>query len=184
MKTNLDLDNAVSHMQEGGIVAVPTESVYGFSCDPSNINSIKRLIKLKKRSLDKGFILIAVNFRQLDEYIYPLNDSLKQKINVTENVTWVVPAKPNISNLITGKFHNTVAIRITRHTVLKELLKRFGKALISTSANISGQLPTKDMQVIKNTFSHEDIFILKGNMGSLLQPTKMYDAINNTILRK
>ncbi len=105
----------------GGIIAYPTEAVFGLGCLANDEKSLQRLITLKGRSVDKGLILIASSLEQLEPYILPLNQKQKNTLLSRQShpVTWLVPAKSQTSNLLTGR-HSSLAIRIIKHPPIEK----------------------------------------------------------------
>ncbi len=184
MSTACELTRAQQVLESGGIVAMPTESVYGLHCLPQHLDAIKKILQLKQRSPDKGLILIAGDLLQLDEYISPLSDTLKEKIVHAYPVptTWVVPARSEVSRLITGQF-NTVAVRITRHPFIARLCQQLNSALISTSANISQQSVAHCAHEIKQIFPEGVDLIIEGKVLVNTQPSQIIDIRTGERLR-
>lgn len=157
---------------------MPTESVYGLHCLPHHLNAIKKILQLKQRSEDKGLILIASCWAQLDEYIAPLPDRVKEKVESACAVptTWIIPARQQVSPLITGEF-NTVAVRITTHLFISCLCDLLNSPLISTSANISGQAVARSAAEIKAIFPEGIDLIIEGEVPPANQPSQILDAM-------
>lgn len=174
---------AVYALREGGVIAYPTEGVYGLGCDPLNATAVTRLLALKHRSAGQGLILIAATLAQLEPYIEPLTKEQIEKIEQTEEViTWIVPARPGLSTLIRGD-HATVAVRVTRNSQAKELCLQFGGALISTSANLKDQPPAMDNIEVYKIFDDKIDYILPGRVGGLNKPSMIKDLLTDKILR-
>ncbi len=168
-------------LQQGGVIAYPTEAVFGLGCDPLNETAVMRLLALKQRSIDKGLILIASDFSQVADFLLPLNKQQKKYTQASET-TWIFPAKKNAPKWITGKF-DSIAIRITRHLAVKQLCQSFGSALISTSANLSGLEPTKTAQEVIEQFNQLLDGVLDNKVGQLSKPTEIRDSISGEIIR-
>jgi len=85
-------------IRQSGIVAYPTEGVFGLGCDPLQAAAVERLLKLKERSWRKGLILIAADFSQLQSYLLPLTAALQARVEATwpGAVTWLLPARPSV----------------------------------------------------------------------------------------
>nr|BET44480.1 MAG: L-threonylcarbamoyladenylate synthase [Candidatus Aschnera chinzeii] len=178
----------IHELNRGKIIAYPTESVFGLGCDPDNINTIKKLLHLKQRSWEKGFILIAENYHQLLPYIdeHKINNAEKQKILLSkdEPTTWVVPAKKKLSKYLTGKF-TSIAIRITNSKLIRQLCYLYGKPLISTSANINGLMPSKTTQEVTKQFkNYHDLIILNGIIDGNPKTSKIIDVHTEYVYRK
>ncbi len=171
-------------LQQGRIIAYPTESVYGLGCDPYNETAALQLLALKQRPIHKGLILIAADFSQLSPFIAP-NEAMLNRILPTwpAPITWVVPAQPWVPTYIKGQ-HNSIAIRVSAHPLVQQLCNQFGGAIISTSANISQQKPARSALAVRQHFSVKDVFVLSGQTSQLLQPTAIYDAESGQCLRR
>ena len=139
-----DLKLIADKITQGKIFAYPTESVFGIGCDALNNHSIEKVIKFKGRDYSKGLIVISDDTEKLKSFIekkyYQLFCSKVR--SEKKPTTWIVPSDSDISPLIKGD-SSKVAIRVTTHMVCKKLCQYSNSALISTSANISGQEPLK-----------------------------------------
>lgn len=180
------LKKVIKILKKGEIIAYPTESVWGLGCDPTNNIAIKKLLSIKKRSWKKGFILVSYNYKQIQPYIdeNQLTNTQKKTIisQSTIPTTWIVPAKKNISHLITGN-HNTVAIRITQFKIIKLICFLFKKPIISTSANLHGLSPCKIKEEIMLYFKNK-IFIIDDILGNQKKPSEIKDIITGKLYRK
>lgn len=176
-------EDAIASLNRGDVIAVPTEAVYGLSVDPQNISAIEKLLKMKNRNPDKGFILVASDFSQLESYIRELTPNLKTELlsRWPGPTTWVVPAKDSVPFLIKGN-HETVAVRVTSHPTLSKLCVEFGRPLISTSANVEGEPPAVSEQTVRDYFG-KDILIVPGTVGTLGRPTEIRDARTGKVIR-
>jgi len=178
------INEAVQVLRNGGIIAYPTESVYGLGCDPSNIESIKRLLNIKQRQRDKGVILIAADFSQLTPYLVDIDERLQQPVLASwpGPVTWLWPAKSDLSRWLRGR-HETLAVRVSAHPLVVKLCEQFGGALISTSANPTRQLPARSAQQVRELFADDLDYILEGETGGHPAPTEIRDVLSGNIVR-
>lgn len=169
---------------QGGIIAYPTESVYGLGCDPLNESAVAKIAKIKGRTLDKGFILIASTLTQIEDFILPPEPKKFAEIKATwpGPVTWVFPCTDKVPVWIRGQ-HNTVAVRVTAHPIARAICNCLNKAIVSTSANRAGEEPVRSAQALKNLFLHEIDFIVEGDVGELPGPTPIRDALTGKHLR-
>jgi len=171
-------------LHQGGVIAYPTEAVYGLGCDPLNQQAVMRLLALKKRAVSKGLILIAASLEQLQPYLLPIEES--RMVQVVDTwpgaVTWLFPASNNVPEWIRGQ-HDTVAVRVTDHPLASALCYLFGGPIVSTSANIEGQPPAKNAEEVAAVFSQQLALILDGNIGGLSKPTQIRDAVTGQIVR-
>lgn len=179
-----DLQAAVDSLRSGGIVAYPTESVYGLGCDPKNESALQNLLALKHRDVSKGMIIIASNYAQIACFIAPHGDRLKQLLRTSAPTptTWVVDAAEGLSPLLTGG-RTTLAVRITDHPVASALCRLFGGPITSTSANVSSQPPARSAADVRARFPHGIDCLVEGSTGELDQPTQIIDARCGSILR-
>ena len=162
---------------DGGIIAYPTEAVYGLGCDPMNETAVMHLLAIKHRSVDKGLILIAATPQQLANYIDI--SQLKHYPDVLESWpgphTWLFPCYPEVPIWIRGQ-HKKLAVRVTAHSTAAQLCLAFGGAIISTSANIAKQAPAKNIQQVREQFNTQLDYILTGETNNLNETTPIRDA--------
>lgn len=163
-------------MQQGGVIAYPTEAVWGLGCDPFNEAAVNHLLKIKRRPMEKGLILIASSVQQ----VQPLLDNLapEEYSRVTASwpgpVTWILPDPHNlIPYWVKGK-HSSVAVRVSNHYLVKELCDEFGSMIVSTSANFSDRDPARDKLKVNIHFRDKVATILPGELGQLEKPTSIY----------
>src|SRR3990167_2312842 len=177
IKSN-ELDIAVENLRAGKIIAYPTEAVFGLGCDPDNVDAVSRILQIKHRALDKGFILIAANWEQLEPLILYIQP--KQLTRVFETwpgpTTWVFPATDQVPYWVRGN-HNNVAVRITAHPIAKILCEKFGRPIISTSCNKSGDPAARDIRTIELTLGNTVDFVIDEPLGGRLRPTEIRDAL-------
>lgn len=172
-----------SIMQQGGIIAYPTQAVFGLGCRADNETTINTLLQLKQRSTDKGFILLADTLERFEHYILPLSSSDKEQINQAKRATtWLVSAKATTSPLLTGKY-STLAIRITQHPATVALCKAVKHPIISTSANLSGKTPATTRQEIIDHFNATLDGLYDHSIGLAKQPSRIIDLATATVLR-
>lgn len=179
------IEKACQLLGEQKIIAYPTEAVYGFGCDPESNMALTRLLQLKGRDANKGFILVASSWQQLEPYVETLPPPLLARVLATwpGPFTWVMPAQPHVSRLIRGQ-HDTVAVRVSAHPVIQALCQRYGKAIISTSANQAGCPPTRTAGALQFIFKDQVDYIVPGEVGERANPTEIRDARSGEILRK
>ena len=183
-KLDENIQQAVDVLKQGGVIAYPTEAVFGLGCDPNNQQAIKRIIGLKGRDAGKGLILIAASFEQLEPFIAELPLEIKNKLLTSwpGPVTWIVPAKKTSSTLLRGA-HSTLAVRVTKHVLVQQVCNGFGGAIVSTSANPAGQVAARSAKEVENYFKKELDYILEGDTGGLDKPTEIRDAITGQVIR-
>jgi len=171
-------------IRAGGIVAYPTEGVWGLGCDPANREAVERLLQLKGRSAEKGLILLAAEETQLAPWIAPLDPAMAERIRGTwpGPVTWVVPAIDDCPSWLTGG-RRTLAVRITAHPPARALCVASDTALVSTSANSSGETPLDGPAALRDAFGPALDAVLEEPLGRLHGPTEIRDVRTGAILR-
>lgn len=175
----------IKMLHNDNVIAYPTESMFGLGCNPNSKKAVKKLLYLKKRSIKKGFILVASDFKQIEMYINKNYLSRKQKNKIFSYwpgpFTFLFPANPKVPYWLTGEF-NTVAIRISAHAEIVRLCNAYGKALISTSANISKMTPCFTPKEVFKCFG-KDFPLLNGQIGKEKNPSKIIDITNGNLIR-
>lgn len=173
-------------MQRGGVIAYPTEAVFGLGCDPQQKNSIRNLLQIKQRPAEKGLILIASSVCQLLAYIDTASISEARWAEVQASwpgpVTWLLPYKKQVSKLIYGE-HTSIAVRVSAHPAVVNICDTFGRAIISTSANRSGQPPLRSSEEVWTQLGGQVDFILEGGVGKAAGPSEIRDAVSGRIIR-
>jgi len=176
--------DAIACMHAGGIVAYPTEGVYGLGCDPFNQQAVTRLLDLKQRAPAQGLILIAAQWSDVSHLTQSLPaDILAHALQPqTTPITWLLPASDQVPPWVRGQ-HNTIAIRFTTHPHAKMLCQHYGQAVVSTSANLHGQPPLNSPTAIQHQWGDAIGYILTGELGALNKPSQIRDIITGEIVR-
>ncbi|MGA9852956.1 MAG: L-threonylcarbamoyladenylate synthase [Gammaproteobacteria bacterium] len=168
----------------GGVIAYPTEAVFGLGCDPLEYAAVARILAIKSRDAAKGVILIASRIEQLLRFLAPLDQPLRRKLEASwpGPITWVVPAARDIPFWLSGG-RDTLAVRVTAHPVACALCEIAGMALVSTSANRSGHAPALTALQVRTHLGSEVDYIVPGVTGLRRKPTEIRDALTDKILR-
>lgn len=185
MASDFLLKRAAGIINSGGVVAYPTEGVYGLGCLPDEGEAVMRILQLKGRRIDKGLILIASSLEQLDDYIEPLSRGMRSRVTSTwpGPHTWIVPAKPDAPPWLTGG-RDTLAVRVTAETIARRLCDLTASPLVSTSANREGRSPARTQLASKYLFGIKVDFYVPGRVGGLGSPTPIRDARDGQIVRQ
>ncbi len=176
------LQRAADVIHSGGVVAYPTESVYGLGCDPMNEAAVLRILELKRRSPSKGLIVIAADIEQLASLVRPVEPSRSKAMldSWPGPVTWVVPS--DAPPWLTGG-RGTLAVRVTAHPEARALCRRAGMALVSTSANASARAPARTALAVRQAFGTAIDYILPGRTGGNARPSELRDLATGRVLR-
>ncbi|MES2858369.1 MAG: Sua5/YciO/YrdC/YwlC family protein [Pseudomonadota bacterium] len=180
------LDVAIAALQRGGVIAYPTEAVWGLGCDPLDEAAVLRLLALKQRDVDKGLILVAASEPQLAPYIdlNVLGEAQRAAVRASwpGPHTWIVPASGSAPRWITGE-HAGIAVRVSAHPPVVALCEGFGAALVSTSANRAGDPAPRHRDALDPRIVAGVDALLAGETGDLLRPTEIRDAATGAVLR-
>ena len=173
-----------AHLKRGGLIAYPTESCYGLGCDPGNRAAVQRLLKLKQRPQHKGLILIAANYRQVARYLQPLTPAEQQRLHEAggQVITCLMPIRHSAPRWLRGA-HDTLAVRITAHRQAAQLCLDVNSALVSTSANRSGQRPAKTYAQCRRLFE-DKVWVLPGLVGKRKKPSTIRAWADGQIIRE
>lgn len=178
------LRRAARVLRAGGVIAYPTEAVYGLGCDPTCECAVRRILALKGRPQRSGFILVAADLAQLEGWIAPTPAERRRLASRTARpVTWVVTAGPRASRLVTGQ-RATVAVRLTAHPVASALCRAAGMPLVSTSANVHGRPPGRSALAVRRALGRALDLVVPGATGGLARPTEIRRASTGTVLRR
>ncbi|MBI5439194.1 MAG: Sua5/YciO/YrdC/YwlC family protein [Nitrosomonadales bacterium] len=172
-----------AHLKRGGLIAYPTESCYGLGCNPDNRAAVQRLLKLKHRPQHKGLILIAASYRQVARYLQPLTPAEQRQLHEAgaQAITYLMPAHHSAPRWLRGA-HDTLAVRLTAHPFAMRLCRSIGGALVSTSANRSGQRPAKTYAQCRRLFGRK-VWVLPGRVGKRKKPSTIRMWADGQIVR-
>lgn len=185
-RTPATAEAAAVVLRAGGIVAHPTEAVWGLACDPLQEAAVMRLLALKQREVSKGLILAAGSIGQLAAFIDwdALPQARREEVTASwpGPHTWIVPATAAVPAWIRGR-HGGVATRVSAHPTLAALCNAFDGALVSTSANRAGDPPPRLFQDLDPAIGAGIDAVLEGTTGGLERPTAIRDALSGAVLR-
>jgi len=179
------LHAAARCIRKGGIVAYPTEAVFGLGCDPANPSAVSRLLTLKNRSWHQGLILLVENLQQLKPWLQILSENSMQKLDSSwpGPTTWLLPASRSCPDWLKGT-HDTLAVRISAHPLVHQLCAILDAPVISTSANNSGQRPARSVLDVRLRFGTRIDFVLPGKPGDRERPTQIRDLASGKMIRE
>jgi len=150
MTQEQDIKNAIEVMRKGGIILYPTDTIWGIGCDATNVDAVKRVYSIKQRDDSKALICLVDSDARLQRYVRNVPDVAWQLIDcIDKPTTLILDNAVNLApNLIAED--GSIGIRITQEPFSKELCYRFQKAIVSTSANISGEPAAQNFMDIDN----------------------------------
>lgn len=184
MYVQAEINRAVASLKKGGVIAYPTEAVWGLGCDPNNIQAIEKVLGLKKRSVDKGLILIGSSADQFSGYIQGLDGPQKELFKTLQSrpTTWLVPDNGTASQWVVGE-HDTVALRITDHPVAKALCDVFGGPIVSTSANPQGKPAAIEAADVEAYFEDSLDHYVMGCVAGIQSVSEIKNLLTGEVLR-
>ncbi len=183
--SSFQLRRMVDVLRAGGVVAYPTEGVFGLGCDPRDRDALRRILLIKGRAANKGLILIGAEESQLWHYASMVDEARMSRVRETwpGPVTWIFPAREDIDPLVSGG-RSTVAVRVTNHPGAAALCTAFGGALISTSANVAGARPARTRLQVRRAFAEQIDGIVPGRVGARRGPSTIRDVNSEQTLRR
>lgn len=176
---------AAEVMHLGGVVAYPTEAVWGLGADPFNESAVRRILALKKRPEHKGLILLTGQTEYLAALIDPLNEVLRQRFYAPQSraTTWLVPDPQNIVPAWVKGSHSSVAVRVTQHPLCCALTKHFKGPIISTSANPAGLDSAGSFRQAKRYFANDVDAYVQAPLGGAAMASQIKDLETGKVLR-
>ena len=179
------LQRGVDALSAGGVIAYPTEAVWGLGCDPFNEKAVMKLLEIKNRPVEKGLILIAASLDQLPELAESLTTEQLKTVSATwpGPVTWLLPDPQQcIPRWIKGE-HPSVAVRVSAHPLVRALCEQYGGALVSTSANDAGEPEIRSQSRLEQEFGDRIDAVISGELGSSAEPSQIRDLLSGARLR-
>ena len=178
------IEQAAALLREGGVLAYPTEGVFGLGCDPDNREAFGRIFVMKRRPPEQGVLLIAADVGQVRDWIGEAPESAFARANATwpGAHTFIFPRSPRVPDWVAGG-HPGIALRVTAHAPSAALCRAFGGPIVSTSANRHGEPPARSAADIRAIFGDEPDGVLDAPLGGLARPTPITDAVSGAIIR-
>lgn len=186
MQLQLTTKEASTILQNDGVIAYPTETVWGFGCLANKPSALRKLLAIKNRSADKGLILLGNSLDMFNDFVdfsklsaSQIETLLKPPLTPT---SWLVPAKENVSLLVRGR-HSSIAIRFATNPSCKELIAELNTPIVSTSANQDGLPICKIKEEIRFLFDKQLDGILEGDVGCRNTPSQIIDLLTKKVIR-
>ena len=170
-------------VRDGGLIAYPTEAVWGLGCDPWNELAVLRLLALKERPMEKGLILVAADIEQFDFLLDGLPEAWLERLAASwpGPNTWLVPHQGLLPEWITGG-SDKVALRVSDHPLVRALCAEVGP-LVSTSANPRGRPAARSRLRVEQYFHGQLDGVLNGQLGGRRNPSLIRDLVSGAVIR-
>ena len=175
-----EIKKVVSNLKIGKIVLMPTDTIWGITCDATNQFSIERIFKLKKRDKLKSLIYLVPNITSLEKIVGPLSNKIKKIIKNASKPTTII-YKNYQNSIVNMKLKDsTIAIRVVKDRRCKKIISLLGKPIIATSANISGEKNPDNFDEINQKILDGVDFITKmENKNKFNQPSRIISIDEN-----
>lgn len=179
-----DIDQIVKVLKHGGVIAYPTEAVYGLGCRADDRAAVERICALKQRPVDQGLIVLIRDLEQLGDWIAPPDESQLECLQATwpGPVTWLIPATAHCPAWLKGR-HPSLAVRQSAHPLCRELCAALDVPLVSTSANRSGEEPARSATEAQAIFGDDVNLIVDAPPGTSESPSAIFDLQTGNRLR-
>lgn len=176
---------AVHALAKGGVIAYPTEAVWGLGCDPFNQAAVEKLLALKQRPRHKGLILVAADLQQIAPLLVGLDSAQRDQLQATwpGPVTWLMPDPHHwVPQWVKGDF-STIAVRVSAHPVVRDLCRTWGGPLVSTSANRAGKPALRSEWALRRHPLLNVDYLVPGATQNRQKPSEIRDLQSGRILR-
>lgn len=183
-ETGHSIEQAVQVIHEGGLLVYPTEAVYGLGCDFRNQQAVEKLLTLKQRPVSKGLILLASHIGHILPLIKPARRTHLARALKTwpGHHTWVFPKTAEVPDWISGH-HDSIAVRVSSHPVIKQLCSALHQPVVSTSANVSGRKTARTCQDTQQLWGHQVSYYLDLPLGEEQNPSPIRMASDGSSFR-
>lgn len=167
------LQQAIASLNAGGVIAYPTEGVWGLGCLWTDEIAIKEILRLKQRPLEKGMIVLCSQLSDIELFLLPLSEQDIAQIEqeYSHPVTWVLPCKSSVSESVRGQ-HHSIAVRFSQHYLVQALCAEVGP-IISTSANPTGEKAAMSEEEVRGYFKNQLSYIFSGELGGYSKPSEI-----------
>jgi len=188
MNLELDIEKSLEVLKAGGTILYPTDTIWGLGCDATNTKAVEKIYKVKNRAEAKSLIILIDNFDKLSDYIEKVPEITADLLASIDNPVTIIysNAKKLAPNVVASD--GTVGIRIVKEEFCKQLIKRFGKPIVSTSANISGfdppivfsQIADEIKDSVDYIVSYKQDYFERSKPSTII---RLYDDGNYTVIR-
>jgi L-threonylcarbamoyladenylate synthase len=173
-----------AHLRAGGLIAYATRGCFGLGCLPGHVTALRRLVRLKRRPIAKGLIVVADRRERLRRLMAPLAPELAERAaqRWPGHWTWLVPVAAGVPGLLRGRSRR-LAVRVDNYPPVRGLCARLATALVSTSANRSGQRPARTTREARRAFAGQ-VWIVPGRCERHARPSTIADLSSGRVLRR
>jgi L-threonylcarbamoyladenylate synthase len=146
-----DIKESLKTLRQGGIILYPTDTIWGLGCDPTNEAAVNKIYKIKSRDENKSLIILVDGLSMIERYVEDCPEIVFELAGVSDSpLTIIYPKGKNLAEGVCGK-DNSIAIRICHDEFCSQLISRFHKPIVSTSANLSGSPSPGNFSEVEKT---------------------------------
>ena len=178
VNSDIDYRKIAKILENGGVVIMPTETLYGLICDATNLKALRKVYLIKNRPKNKAFPIVVKDLKMLKNYAEVDKEQAAIILKIAKPTNFVLKAK-NLPKI--AMQNNTVAFRITTSDYLQNLFKYFRKPLVATSANLAGEKPLADPQKYQEAFGKNSKLITEVIFTGINRKTRGSQIINLTV---
>jgi L-threonylcarbamoyladenylate synthase len=173
-----------TRLQQGAVIAYPTEGVWGLGCLPEDPEAVNRILSMKQRSWRQGLILVGASFEQVEGYIGHITEEQRSLLQQVwpGPVTFIVPRSEQVPDWIAGD-SDRVAIRVSAHSVVQGVCSALGQPIVSTSANPGGKAPALSKLTVQRYFRGAIDLIVPGALGGQSGASEIRDLVTGAVIR-
>lgn len=156
-----DLNQALETLKSGGLILYPTDTIWGIGCDATNPEAVEKIFALKGRDKGKSMIILLGNDNQLQSYVSEVPEVAYQLLEATDKPLTIIysNAKNLAANVVAED--GSIGIRVVNHPFCEQLLQRFRKPIVSTSANISGEASARNFVEVSDEIVNGVDYVVK-----------------------
>ena len=156
-----EIDKAIEVLKKGGTILYPTDTIWGIGCDATNSKAVQKVLKIKNRLKNFSFIILVEKDRRISDYVEQVPEITWDLLSGFElPVTVIYPKAKNLAKNVMAK-DGSIAIRVVKYEFCQRLIAKFGKPIVSTSANISGEHPPVMFKDISDELKKEVDYVVQ-----------------------
>ncbi|WP_313514219.1 L-threonylcarbamoyladenylate synthase [Sphingobacterium sp.] len=156
-----DLNQALETLKSGGLILYPTDTIWGIGCDATNPEAVEKIFALKGRDKGKSMIILLGNDNQLQSYVSEVPEVAYELLEATDKPLTIIYSKAkNLATNVVAE-DGSIGIRVVNHPFCEQLLQRFRKPIVSTSANISGEASARNYAEVSDDIVNGVDYVVK-----------------------
>lgn len=177
-------EEVLTVLAAGGVIAYPTEAVYGLGCRAELPAPVERIRALKERAPSQGVLVLVDDLARVKDWLQPLTAKQEERLTLSwpGSITWLIPAADTCPRWLRGD-SGRLAVRIPEHDLCRHLCRELGAPLVSTSANPAGRPPARSAQEVATYFPQGLDLILDAPLGGRSQPSSIRDLVTGEVIR-